>query len=222
MNARELAKHIEHAVLAPQATEQEVEEAARTAMRWGVRALLVKPCHLPLAARLLEGSGVMAVTVIGFPHGAHTAETKTYETKQAIASGAHEIDMVLNIGALRANDTAAVFSEIRAVVEAAAGRPVKVILETAYLNDTEKQLACRLASRAGAGFVKTSTGFGPKGATVDDVRLLRRTVRRPVGVKAAGGIRSYADAMALLQAGADLLGTSSTDAILAEAEAVAA
>lgn len=222
MNARELATHIEHAVLAPQATEQDVEEAARTAMRWGVRALVVKPCHLPLAARLLEGSGVKVVTVIGFPHGAHTTETKVYETKQAVASGAQEIDMVLNIGALRAKDTAAVFCEIRAVVEAAAGRPVKVILETVYLNDTEKRLACRLASRAGASFVKTSTGFGPKGATSDDVRLMRSTVSRSVGLKASGGVHSYADAMALLQAGADLLGTSSTDAILSEAERLAA
>lgn len=222
MNATELAKHIEHAVLSPQATEQDVEEAARVAMRWHVRALVVKPCHLPLAVRLLEGSGVKVVPVVGFPHGGQTTETKVYETKQAVASGAQEVDMVLNIGALRAKDTAAVFSEICAVVEAAAGRPVKVILETAYLNDAEKRLASRLAARAGASFVKTSTGFGPKGATANDVRLMRRTARRPVGVKAAGGIRSYADAMALLQAGADLLGTSSTDAILAEAEAVAA
>lgn len=222
MNAGELAKHIEHAALAPQATEGEVEGAARTAMRWRVRALVVKPCHVPLAAKLLEGSGVKVVAVIGFPHGAHTTETKVYEMKQAVASGVQEVDMVLNIGALRAHDTAAVFSEIRAVVEAAAGRPVKVILETGYLNDAEKRLACRVASRAGASFVKTSTGFGPKGATADDVRLMRRTARRPIGVKAAGGIRSYADAMALLQAGADLLGTSSTDAILSEAERLAA
>jgi deoxyribose-phosphate aldolase len=191
-------------------------------MRWGVRALVVKPCHVALAVRLLEESGVKVVTVIGFPHGGQTTETKVFETKQAVAVGAQEVDMVLNIGALRARETAAVFYEIRAVVEAAAGRPVKVILETAYLNDVEKRLACRLAARAGASFVKTSTGFGPKGATADDVRLMRRTVRRPVGVKAAGGIHSYADAMALLQAGADLLGTSSTDAILSEAERLAA
>jgi len=222
MKAAELARRIEHAVLAPEATKRDVEEAARVALRWNVRALVVKPCHIPVAVRALADSGVKVVSVVGFPHGGQTPETKVAETRQAVAAGAQEIDMVINIGALRARDTAAVFYEIRAVVEAAGGRPVKVILENGYLSDAQKRLACRLAARAGAAYVKTSTGFGPKGATAADVALMRRTVRRPVGVKAAGGVRSYADAVALLAAGADLLGTSATEAILSEAARVAA
>ncbi len=222
MNAVELARHIEHAVLAPQATEEDVTEAARVALRWGVRALVVKPCHLRLATRLLASSGVKVVTVIGFPHGGQTVETKILETRQAVADGVQEVDMVINVGALRQRQLAAVFYEIRAVVEAAAGRPVKVIFENAYLTDAQKRLACRLAARAGAAHVKTSTGFAPHGATAADVTLMRRTVPRSVGVKAAGGIRTYADAVALLRAGADLLGTSATDAILSEAASEAA
>lgn len=222
MKAAELARHIEHAVLAPQATERDVEEAARVALRWNVRALVVKPCHVPVAVRALVDSGVKVVTVIGFPHGGQTIETKVAETRQAIAAGADEVDMVINIGALRQRETATVFYEIRAVVEAAGGHPVKVILENAYLTDAQKRLACRLAARAGAAYVKTSTGFAPKGATSADVTLMRRIVRRPVGVKAAGGVRSFTDAMALLAAGADLLGTSATEAILNEAAREAA
>ncbi len=222
MTASELAGRIEHAVLGPQATAADVEEAARLARRWGVRALVVKPVHVPVAARALAGSPVLVVTVVGFPHGGQTTETKVAETRQALARGAAEVDMVMDIGALRERDLARVFYDIRAVVEAASGRPVKVILETGYLTDTEKRLAARLAARAGAAFVKTGTGFGPAGATAADVALLRRTVPRPVGVKAAGGIRSYRDAVALLEAGADLLGTSATDAILREAAAPAA
>lgn len=222
MKAMELARHIEHAVLAPQATEQEVTEAARVALHWGVRALVVKPCHLPVAARLLANSSVKVVTVVGFPHGGHTTAAKVQETELAVAAGAQEVDVVINIGDLRQHQTAAVFHELRAIVEAAARRPVKVILENAYLTDTQKRLGCRLAARAGAAYVKTSTGFAPRGATAADVALMRRTVRRSVGVKAAGGIRTYADALALLQAGADLLGTSATDAILSEAASEAA
>lgn len=222
MDAKELATHIEHSVLAPQATEADVAEAARVAMRWGVRALVVNPCHVRTARRLLDGTDVKVVVVVGFPHGSHTTETKVQETKQAVAAGAQEVDMVVNIGALRHHEIAAVLNEIRSVVEAAGGRPVKVILETAYLTDSEKRLACRLAGRAGAACVKTSTGFGPKGATIEDVALMRRMVKRSVSVKASGGIRSYADAMALLAAGADLLGTSHTEAILSEADLAAA
>lgn len=222
MRATELASHIEHTVLVPQATVQDVEEGARIALRWGVRALVVKPCHVPAAVRLLTGSGVKVVTVIGFPHGGQTTQTKVQETQQAVDGSAQEVDMVINIGALREGQTAAVFYEIRAVVEAAAGRPVKVILETAYLTDAQKRLACRLAAHAGAAYVKTSTGFAPRGATAADVALMQRTVRPQVGVKAAGGIRTYADAIALLQAGADLLGTSATETILNEAASEAA
>ncbi len=222
MTAAELARHIEHAVLAPQATERDVEEAAHVALRWNVRALVVKPCCVAVAARALANTGVKVVTVVGFPHGGQTTETKVAETRQAVAAGAQEVDMVINVGALRQRQTAPVFYEIRAVVDAAGGRPVKVILENAYLTDAQKRVACRLAARAGAAYVKTSTGFAPLGATAADVALMRRIVSRAVGVKAAGGVRSYADAVALLAAGADLLGTSATEAILRDAAREAA
>ena len=222
MNANELARHIEHAVLSPGATEEDLVVGVRVAIRWGVRALVVKPCHVAAAVRRLEGTGVKLVTVVGFPHGGQTTDTKVFEARRAAAQGAQEVDMVLNIGALRERRLAQVFYDIRAVVEATDGWPVKVILETAYLEDWQKRLACRLAARAGAAYVKTSTGFASKGATVEDVALMRRTVGKLLGVKAAGGIRTYADAMALLQAGADLIGTSQTEAILTEAARKAA
>jgi deoxyribose-phosphate aldolase len=222
MNAAELARYLEHSVLAPQSTEDDVAEGARVALAWQVRSLVVKPAFVPVAARALAGSGVRTVAVVGFPHGGETAETKVAETREAIAAGADEIDMVINIGALRRRDTGLVFNEVRRVVEAAGRHPVKVIIETAYLTQAEKRLACRLAARAGAAYVKTSTGFGPKGATAADVALMRRIVPRTVGVKASGGIRTYIDALALIRAGADLLGTSQTEAILTEAASVAA
>jgi deoxyribose-phosphate aldolase len=191
-------------------------------MRWRVRSLVVKPCHVASAARQLAHSGVKTVAVVGFPHGGQTEAIKAAETRQAVAQGAEEIDMVINIGALRSRQSGVVFSEIRSVVEAADGRPVKVIIETAYLADVEKRLACRLAARAGAAYVKTSTGFAPKGATTADVALLRRILPAAVRIKAAGGIKTYIDALALLRAGADLLGTSHIEAILLDAGSLAA
>ncbi len=217
MTTTELARHIEHSVLAPQATERDVEEGARVAARWHVRSLVVEPAHVSLAARLLADTGVKVVAVVGFPHGGQTTETKVAETRQAVDAGAAEVDVVINIGALRQGQVRLVLRELRAVVDAAGGHLVKVIIETAYLTDAQKQLASRLADRAGAAYVKTSTGFAPTGATAADVGLMRRSVSWLVGIKAAGGIRSYADALALLEAGADLLGTSSTEAILRDA-----
>jgi deoxyribose-phosphate aldolase len=222
MTTTEVARHIEHSVLAPQATERDVEEAARVAVRWSVRALVVKPTHVPLAARLLVDSGVKVVAVVGFPHGGQTTETKVAELRQAIEAGAEEVDVVINIGALRQGKVRLVLRELRAVVDAAGRHLVKVIIENAYLTDAQKQLASRLADRAGAAYVKTSTGFAPTGATAADVALMRRSVSWLVGIKAAGGIQSYADALALLEAGADLLGTSSTEAILRDAAREAA
>lgn len=222
MNATELARHLEHAVLAPQATDQDLVEGTRQALRWGVRSLVVKPCHVAAASRQLAHSGVKTVAVVGFPHGGQTEAIKAAETRQAVAAGADEIDMVIDIGALRGRQTGAVFSEIRSVVDAAQGRPVKVIIETAYLTDAEKRLACRLVARAGAAYVKTSTGFASKGATAADVALMRRILPRSVGIKAAGGIKTYIDALALLRAGADLLGTSHIEAILRDAGSLAA
>lgn len=212
-----LAGRIEHAVLRPDATDDDLLAGVRTAERWGVRALVVKPSHVKAAAKLLARSRVLLVGVVGFPHGSQTTETKVLETRQAIRAGAAEIDMVLNIGALRQRLTADVLNEIRAVVAAADGRLVKVILETGYLTDDEKALACHLASKAGAAYVKTGTGFGPKGATVEDVALMRRAAEPRVRVKAAGGIHTYAEAQALIRAGADSIGTSHTDEILQEA-----
>jgi deoxyribose-phosphate aldolase len=222
MTTTELARHIEHSVLAPQATEGDVEEAVRVAVRWNVRALVVKPTHVSLAARLLADTGVKVVAVVGFPHGGETTETKVAEIRQAIEAGADEVDVVINIGALRQGRVRLVLRELREVVEAAGGHLVKVIIENAYLTNAQKQLASRLADRAGAAYVKTSTGFAPTGATKADVALMRRSVSWLVGIKAAGGIRSYTDALALLEAGADLLGTSSTEAILRDAAREAA
>lgn len=222
MNTAELARRLEHAVLAPQATDADLAEGVRIATTHGVRALVVKPCHVAAASRQLGGSGVKTVAVVGFPHGGSTAAIKAAEAREAVASGADEIDMVINVGALRERQTGAVCHEIRSVVDAAQGRPVKVIIETAYLTQAERRLACRLAARAGAVYVKTSTGFGPRGASVADVALMRRILKRSVGIKASGGIKTYIDALALLRAGADVLGTSHTEAILNEAGSLAA
>jgi len=222
MHAGELAARLEHAVLAPQATSQDLAEGVRVATRWKVRALVVKPCHVAEAARQLSGTGIKTVAVVGFPHGGSTTAAKVAETREAVARSADEIDMVIDIGALRGRQTGTVFFDIRSVVEAAAGRAVKVIIETAYLTDAEKRLACRLAARAGAAYVKTSTGFAPKGATAADVALLRRILPHWMKIKAAGGIKTYIDALALLRAGADLIGTSHTEAILRDAGAAVA
>jgi len=194
-----------------------VVTAAQQARDWRVRSLVVKPCYVSAAAELLRDSGVLVVTVIGFPHGGQTSEAKAFEVADAVRHGAAEVDMVINVGALRDGNADAVLRDIRAVAQAADGRPLKVIIETAYLTAPLKELASELAARAGAAYVKTSTGFAPEGAAVADVALIRRVVGRSLGIKAAGGIRTYAGARALLEAGADLLGASQTGAILAEA-----
>jgi deoxyribose-phosphate aldolase len=179
----------------------------------------VNPAWVPLVAERLRGSGVKIAAVAGFPLGATLTSAKRAEAEAAILGGAHEIDMVMNVGAMKSGDLARVESDIRGVVETchAGGAALKVILENAYLTDDEKVAACQAAQRAGADFVKTSTGFGPSGAKEEDVRLMRRTVGPAMGVKAAGGIRNLADAMRMLQAGATRLGTSASVAILEEA-----
>lgn len=214
----ELAKLIDHAVLHPAHTAEDVRAGAEIAREFAIATLIVKPCHVALAADLLAGSGVAVGVAIGFPHGGHVPEAKAYETRLARAQGAREFDMVINLGALVGGEDDLVRREIAMVVEAAAGGVVKVILETAYLTDAQKVRGCRLAEEAGAHFVKTSTGFGPRGATVEDVRLLRQSVSTKVGVKAAGGIRTLADALRMVQAGASRIGTSSTRTILEELE----
>ena len=219
MTRAELAAMIDHSVLKPEATSSDVRAGAEIVRSWDIGFYCVQPCWITLAAEALAGSAAASVAVIGFPHGCDRPEVKARAAAIAAAEGAGEIDMVMNFGALRSGDASAVAADIAAVVRAAPGVPVKVILETGALSDAEKRLACRLASDAGARFVKTSTGFHPAGgATVADVRLLRQSVGAALGVKASGGIRSLADAQAMLAAGASRIGTSASAAILGSLE----
>jgi deoxyribose-phosphate aldolase len=213
-----LAAMIDHAVLKPTQVERDVVDACTVARREHIASVCVKPFYVPDCAKLLEGSGVRTSTVVGFPHGGQAPEVKVGTSLQALRDGATELDMVINIGALIERDYATIEREIASVVGVGHAREavVKVILECAYLDDAQKAIAARIAQAAGADFVKTSTGFGPEGATVEDVRLLRSVVGPTMGVKAAGGIRSLDDALAMIEAGADRLGTSSTGAILQE------
>lgn len=212
----DLARRLEHTLLRPEASAADIARLCAEAREHGLLAVCVAPFRVAQAVRLLQGSGVFCVCVAGFPLGSQTAAAKAHEAVEAAAAGAAEIDMVLNVGALKDNDEAAVAADIAAVVRAA-GVPVKVILETALLTEAEKVLACRLAADSGAAFVKTCTGFSGGGATPGDVALLRASVPARMGVKASGGIRTRAQAEALLAAGADRLGTSSSLAILAGA-----
>jgi deoxyribose-phosphate aldolase len=216
---RALAGLVDHTLLRPQATRAEVERLAEEARQWCFATVCVNPAWIPLVAERLRGSGVRISTVAGFPLGATLTSAKRAEAEAAILAGAHEIDMVMNVGAMKSGDLARVESDIGGVLEVcrAGGAGLKVILENAYLSDDEKVTACQIAARAGADFVKTSTGFGPSGAKEEDVRLMRRTVGPAMGVKAAGGVRTLDDALRMLQAGATRLGTSSSVAILEEA-----
>ncbi len=203
-----LAHRIEHTLLRPGATRSEVAQLCREAMEHRFVAVCVNGCRVLEAAALLEESDVKVGTVIGFPFGAMDADAKRYETEVAVDNGAGEIDVVLNIGWLKDGEDSAVLRELRDVVEAADERPVKVILETCLLTRDEKIRACKLVLESGAQYVKTSTGFGALNGTVEDVQLLREIVGDAFGVKAAGGIRDAATAMAMIRAGADRLGTS--------------
>ena len=218
MRKQALAKHIDHTLLGPTASREQLETLCKEAKRHGFASVCVNPSHVPEARRLLEGSGVPVCTVIGFPHGVSAASTKAYEAQRAVEEGAEELDMVINVAALKDGDYRAVLDDIRAVCAVAAKAPgplvVKVILEMALLDEAEKMTAAILAKAAGANFVKTSTGFGPSGATVEDVALLRRAVGPDMGVKAAGGIRDYETAVAMIEAGATRIGASRSVAIL--------
>jgi deoxyribose-phosphate aldolase len=208
------AKYIDHTVLKPETTRETVARFCDEARRFGFAAVCVNPCWVPFAKDKLAGTGVKVATVIGFPLGASTSATKAFEARDARAHGADELDMVLDIGALKDGRDDVVERDIRAVVEAAAGAPVKVILETSALTDGEKVRACTLAKRAGAAFVKTSTGFGKGGATVEDVRLMKAAVGEGVQVKASTGVKTRDDADRLIAAGATRLGTSAGPAIV--------
>lgn len=205
---------IDHTLLKADATQTEIEQLLAEAKQYEFASVCVNPSWVALAAKVLDGSPVKVCTVVGFPLGATTSAVKAFETKDALANGADEIDMVLPIGALKSGQYELVLADIQAVVEAAAGHLVKVIIETCLLTEDEKIKACQLAKQAGADFVKTSTGFSTGGATVEDVTLMRRTVGSDLGVKASGGARTYADALAFIEAGANRIGASSGVAIM--------
>lgn len=212
----ELAQRIEHTLLKPEATVKDIMRLCDEAQQYHLYAVCVNPCYVPLAKHLLQGTEVKVVTVVGFPLGATFSSVKALEAKTAMEEHADEIDMVMNVSAFKTGDYAAVTEDIRRVVEAAAPCPVKVIIEAAYLTPREKRTACRIIADGGAKFVKTSTGFGKGGATVEDVKLLREEADKyDLKVKAAGGIRDAETAKAMVEAGADRIGTSAGAAIAA-------
>ncbi len=205
-----LARFIDHTLLKPEATAQQVEKLCQEAKTYGFASVCINPSDVKLATELMRGSAVKVCTVVGFPLGATLALVKVFEAEQAINNGATEIDMVINIGALKSGNVSLVEQDIATVVKTCHqhGAICKVIIETALLTDDEKIRVCQLAKQANADFVKTSTGFSTGGATVADVALMRRTVGTEMGVKASGGIKTLADAQAMLDAGASRLGTS--------------
>jgi deoxyribose-phosphate aldolase len=214
--ARGLGGLLDHTLLKPEATQAQIEELCDEGRRFAVKAVCVNGAWTELCADRLVGSGVIVAVVAGFPLGAMATATKAEEARLAVSGGAREVDMVVSLGAAKAGDWRAVEADVRRVVEAAGPALVKVILETAALSPAEIVAACEAAVRGGAGFVKTSTGFHPAGgAAVEAVALMRRTVGPEIGVKASGGVRSIEAAVAMLRAGADRIGTSSTAAMAA-------
>jgi len=212
--AAKLAKLIDHTLLRPEATDDQLRKVCAEARQHGFKTVCVNSCNVRLVAQELSGSSVLPIAVVGFPLGAQNPAAKAYETRQAIRDGAKEIDMVINIGALKSTRYAEVLEDIRAVVEAAAPAPVKVILETSQLTNEEKVIACALSKAANAAFVKTSTGFDKAGATIEDITLMRRIVGPEMGVKASGGVRNRADVEAMVRAGATRVGASSSVTIV--------
>lgn len=209
-----LAKYIDHTILKPDTTKAQVKTICDEAKKYQFASVCVNQYNTAFVKNELKDSDVKVCTVVGFPLGAVTKDVKAFETKQAIADGADEIDMVINIGALKDGLEDEVYEDIKAVVEAAAGATVKVIIETCLLTDEQKETACKLAVKAKADFVKTSTGFSSGGATVEDVRLMKEAIEGQAKVKASGGVRDYEDAMAVIEAGADRIGASSGVAIM--------
>lgn len=201
-------KMIDHTVLKADTPKETVKRIFDEAIEYGFASVCINPCHVKYAADYLKDSDVKVCTVIGFPLGATTSATKAFETSEAVNSGADEIDMVMNIGALKDKDYDYVCDDIKAVVDAANGKTVKVILETCLLTKEEIIKACKLCQKAGADFVKTSTGFSTRGATIEDVEIMKATVGDTMKVKAAGGVRTYDDMVKIVAAGADRIGTS--------------
>ncbi|NLD83710.1 MAG: deoxyribose-phosphate aldolase [Clostridiales bacterium] len=216
---KEIAKMLDHSTLQPFLTEADIRKGCDIALQYDTATVCARPGDMPLVVRALAGSTVLPCTVIGFPHGAHHTAVKLFEAERALDDGCRELDMVLNIGRMLSGDTAYVQDEIARLAEAAHARNalLKVILETCYLSDEQKRIACRLSEQAGADFVKTSTGYGSAGATVADVKLMRAAVSDGVRVKASGGIRTLDMVLACRQAGASRCGVSATAKIMEEA-----
>ncbi len=212
-----IASYIDHTLLKPDATGEQIDQLCQEAKEYGFASVCVNPYYVARCVKNLKGTEVKVCTVVGFPLGATTAEAKAFEALQAIASGAKEIDMVMNVCAMKSGHTKAIEQEIQALAAAVEGQAIlKVIIETCLLTDEEKNQACRIARRSGADFVKTSTGFSTGGATVEDVALMRKAVGTKLGVKASGGIRDYATAKAMIEAGATRIGASAGIAIVKE------
>lgn len=214
MEKNKLARMIDHTLLKPDACEEGVRKLCQEALEYKFASVCINPGYVQLCADLLKGSEVKVCTVIGFPLGATTSDTKAFETRDAISKGAQEVDMVINVGKLKDKDLDYVKKDIEAVVNEAKGKALtKVIIETCLLNDEDKVTACKIAKEAGADFVKTSTGFSTGGATFEDIKLMRETVGPNMGVKASGGVRSYEDTMKMIEAGATRIGASASIAI---------
>ncbi len=218
LNKNMLASLIDHTLLKATATSEEIRTYCRQAVEYKFASVCVNPCYVKLVAENLKGSEVKVCTVVGFPLGANTPEVKAFEAARAVEEGAREVDMVINIGALKEGNIGYVEDEIREVVKASKGALVKVIIENCYLTEEEKVQACEASKRAGAHLVKTSTGFGSGGARAEDISLMRRTVGEAMGVKASGGVKSLRDAITMLEAGASRIGTSSGNSIVEEVE----
>lgn len=215
-----IEKYIDHTLLKPEATDLQVQQVCLDAKKYNFKAVCIQPSWVKYTSDLLKGTDVNTCTVIGFPLGANSPKVKAFEAKQAVLDGADEVDMVINIGAVKSEDYSLVYDDIKAVVDAVDGKAlVKVIIETSLLKDNEKTRVCEAAKRAGADFVKTSTGFSTGGATVEDVALMRRVVGPDMGVKASGGVRTIEDAKAMIEAGATRIGTSNGIALVEGSEA---
>lgn len=214
MIVEDVAKYIDHTVLAANATREKIEQICKEAQKWGFASVCVNSCWVPLCAKLLAKSEVRVCAVVGFPLGAMATESKAFEAKRAINDGADEIDMVINIGWLKNHDDDLVLDDISKVKQAIGKKILKVIIETSLLTDEQKARACRLSKTAGADFVKTSTGFSTGGAKETDIRIMRKAVGPDLGIKASGGIHSYEEAKAMIEAGATRIGASSGIAIV--------
>lgn len=220
LTPHDIAKMLDHSTLQPYLTEKDIRHGCEIALRYDTASVCARPCDVPILAEMLKGSDVKICTVIGFPHGAHQTAIKVAEARLALDEGCEELDMVINIGRMIAGDNDYVRGEIKQIADLAHSRGaiVKVILETCYLSDEQKKTACRLSEEAGADFVKTSTGYGSKGCTIDDLRLMRATVSPRVRVKGSGGIRDLDTVLSARAVGADRCGVSATEKIMQEAE----